>query len=220
MAQDGERWILTLVGYFGDYPPTDEAGYLAFARRLPTSDVYDLISTAKPLSDPVPFKFPSNLRRRYERLTRFPAGLLVIGDAICSFTPIYGQGMSTAAMEVMALRACLADGEEDLPQRFFKQAAVAVDIPWALTVGNDRRLAGAKAPMPRRLINWYMAKLQRAARRDPELALAFQSVSNLFAPPQSLLHPRLAWRVLKGNWKLGRSQPSTLGKQTQALARN
>jgi 2-polyprenyl-6-methoxyphenol hydroxylase-like FAD-dependent oxidoreductase len=128
--------------------------------------------------------------------------MLVIGDAICSFTPIYGQGMSTAAMEVVVLRECLAAGSKDLAPRFFKQAARVIDIPWTLTVGNDRRLSGAKQPAPKRIINWYMGKLQRAARQDPELALAFQKVTNLFAAPSSLLHPRLAWRVLRGNLTL------------------
>jgi hypothetical protein len=176
-----------------------------------------LISTARPLSDPVPYKFPSTLRRRYEKLTHFPRGLLVIGDALCSFTPIYGQGMSTAAMEVMALRACLAAGEQELAQRFFKQAAGVIDIPWGLNVGNDRRLSRAKESMPRRLINWYMAKYQIAARRDPELALAFQRVGNLFAPAQSLLNPRLAWRVLKGNMMRGGPQFPQTNQQTHVL---
>lgn len=218
LAQDGDRWIVTLAGYFGDNPPTDDAGFLAFARRLPTQDVYDLISRATPLSDPVPFRFPSNLRRRYENMPRFPEGLLVIGDAVCSFTPIYGQGMSTAAMEVTALRACLAAGEDNLAARFFKEAAKAIDIPWALTVGNDRRLSGVKAPLPRRLVNWYMAKLQVAARRDPELALAFQNVGNLFAPPQSLLHPRLAWRVFTGSWR-GAARPADTSTYAPPVSR-
>jgi 2-polyprenyl-6-methoxyphenol hydroxylase-like FAD-dependent oxidoreductase len=202
LAQEGNTWLVTLAGYFGDYPPIDEAGFLAFARRLPTADVYDVISIARPLSAPVPFRFPSNQRRHYETLSRFPEGMLVIGDAICSFTPIYGQGMSTAAMEVVVLRECLAAGSKDLAPRFFKQAARVIDIPWTLTVGNDRRLSGAKQPAPKRIINWYMGKLQRAARQDPELALAFQKVTNLFAAPSSLLHPRLAWRVLRGNLTL------------------
>jgi hypothetical protein len=96
---------------------------------------------------------------------------------------------SAAAMEVMALRNCLAAGKKDLAQRFFKQAAAVIDIPWDLTVANDRRLSGARAPAPRRLINWYMAKLQVTARRDPELALAFQSVGNLFTQPPIALAP-------------------------------
>jgi 2-polyprenyl-6-methoxyphenol hydroxylase-like FAD-dependent oxidoreductase len=198
LAQEGGRWIVTLAGYFGDHPPLDEAGFLAFARKLPTLDLYELIRAARPLSDAVQYKFPSNRRRRYERLAAFPAGLLVIGDAICSFAPIYGQGMSVAAMEALAMQACLAEGRHDLARRFFRLAARAIDNPWSLTVGNDQRLAGAPQPAPRRALNWYLGRYQAAARRDPVLALAIQRVGNLLAPPSSLLHPRLALRVFLG----------------------
>ena len=196
LAQEGDRWIVTLAGYFGDHPPTDEAGYLAFSRKLPTLDVFELISQATPLTDPIPFKFPSNQRRRYENLADFPGGLLVIGDAICSFTPIYGQGMSVAALEALALQDCLAQGKHDLAQRFFQQTSKVIDIPWSITVGNDQRLSGAKLPAATRFINWYLGKLQAAARHDQVLALAFLRVGNLFAAPASLLHPRIALRVL------------------------
>ncbi|MBW7883698.1 MAG: hypothetical protein H3C34_13885 [Caldilineaceae bacterium] len=209
LAQEGDRWIVTLAGYFGVHPRVDDAGFRDFARLLPTPDVYDLISHAQPLSDPVPFKFPANQRRRYEHLARFPDGLLVIGDAICSFTPIYGQGMSTAAMQVQALQECLVHGEANLARRFFRTAAKAIDIPWSLTVGNDRRLSGASQPAPKRLLNWYMARLQIAARRDPEVALAFLKVGSLFAPPASLLTPRMIVRVLRANLvRQGAGSPS------------
>lgn len=198
LAQEGDRWLVTLAGYFGDHPPTDNAGFLAFARELPTPDVYELIRTARPLTAPVAFRFPANQRRRYELLRAFPAGLLVTGDALCSFTPIYGQGMSVAAMEALALRDCLAQGQQDLARRFFRQASRVIDNPWSLTVGNDQRLSGAPLPAPRRLLNWYLGRYQRAARHDPELALAFQRVGNLFAAPTSLLQPALALRVFAG----------------------
>jgi hypothetical protein len=209
LAQEGNRWIVTLAGYFGDYPPLEEAGFLAFAHKLPTPDVFELLSSAKPLTDPLAYKFPSNQRRRYERLADFPAGLLVIGDALCSFTPIYGQGMSTAAMEAQALHKCLAQGEQDLARRFFRQASKVIDSPWSLTVGNDLRLSGAKQPLPKRFIDAYIGKLQVVARRDPEVALAFLRVGNLMAAPSSLLHPKIALRVLVGSY-VGKSRGSLL----------
>lgn len=197
LAQEGDRWQVTLAGYFGDRPPLDEAGFLQFARALPTQDVSELLQSARPLSEPVAFRFPSNQRWRYERLHAFPTGLLVIGDALCSFTPAYGQGMSVAATEALALSACLAQGHHDLARRFFQRAAQAIDNPWALTVGNDKRLSQLPLPRPRRMLNWYLDRYQHAAQTDPVLALAFQRVGNLFAAPASLLHPALAWRVLR-----------------------
>lgn len=208
LAQEGNRWLVTLAGYFGNYPPLEEAGFLEFARQLPTQDVYNVISTARPLSEPVAFRFPSNQRRRYEKLEAVPEGLLVIGDALCSFTPIYGQGMSIAAMEVEVLQHCLQEGGVGLAKRFYKQVAKVIDIPWALTVGNDQRLLKTPQPLPKRILGWYIARFQVAARRDPELALAFQKVGNLFAAPTSLLHPRLVWRVFKGTLRRLGGEPS------------
>lgn len=195
LAQEGNRWLVTLAGYFGDYPPLDDGGFQAFARKLPTRDVAEVIRCADPLSEPVAFKFPANQRRHYEALSRYPQGLLVIGDALCSFTPIYGQGMSVAAMEAAALQDCLAEGQNDLARRFFHRASKAIDNAWRITVGNDRRLSGITPAAHQRWLSWYMGRLQTVARRDPELALAFHAAANLFAPAQSLLHPKNALRV-------------------------
>lgn len=201
LAQEGDRWIVTLAGYFGDYPPTDDAGYLDFARRLPTQDVYNLISSRQPLTEAVAFKFPANQRRRFERLERFPAGLLVIGDALCSFTPIYGQGMSVAAMETVVLRDALAEKglADDLFAAYFRQVAHIIDTPWQITVGNDMRLSPGPDRRPRflRFLHWYLGKLQIGARTDPALTYAFQRVGNLFDPPPSLLKPTVVWRVIR-----------------------
>jgi 2-polyprenyl-6-methoxyphenol hydroxylase-like FAD-dependent oxidoreductase len=220
MAQEGERWIVTLAGYFGNQPPTDDAGFLAFAKTLPTREVYDVIRSATPLSHAVAYKFPSNQRRHYERLARFPAGLIVTGDAVCSFTPIYGQGMSVAAMEALALRTALAAGLEGLGPRFFQQSAKAVDMAWSITVGNDRRLAATKpaGSLGKRLINWYMDKLLVAARRDPEVAWAFMQVAALLKSPPSVLHPTVAWRVLRDMLRGGKRAARRVTQHEMAKA--
>ena len=210
MAQEGDRWIVTLAGYFGDHPPTDEAGFLEFARSLTVPDVYDLIRTATPLNDPTPFRFPANQRRRYDRLARFPEGLLVVGDAIASFTPIYGPGMTVAAKEALELRQCLVDGTNDLAKRFFTRASRVVDVAWNIAVGNDLKLSGVKAASPvARFLSWYVGKVQIAARTDPKAALAFMLVASLIAAPPSLLHPRIALRVLQANLRANAGRPKS-----------
>jgi flavin-dependent dehydrogenase len=198
LAQEGDQWIVTLGGYCGDYPPTDEQGFLAFARSLPTPEVYEVIRSATPLSDPIPAKFPANQWRHYETLARFLDGLLVIGDAICSFAPIYGQGISVAALEALALDECLAAGMHQLAQRFFKRASKVVDSPWSITVGNDLRLTHPDGSwtLLTRCLHWYMDRLQLAARYDPVVALAFRKVTNMMAAPSSLLQPTIALRVI------------------------
>src|SRR6266508_6820181 len=134
---EGDRWLLTLAGILGDHPPTDPDGFLDFARSLQFPDIYRTIRDAEPLDDPVPFRFPASVRHRYERLDRFPDGLLVIGDAVCSFNPIYGQGMSVAALEALTLRGHLERGTASQPRRFLRALAHVVDVPWDLAAVGD-----------------------------------------------------------------------------------
>lgn len=210
LAQEGDRWTVTLIGYFGQNAPNDLAGFLAYARSLPAPYIYDVIRDAETLGEALGARFPASLRRRYDQLTRFPEGFLVAGDAMCSFNPIYGQGMSVAALEAVALGESLRHGPSGLARRFFARAAKLVDVPWGIAVGNDLRMeetAGPRTPAVR-FINWYIEKLHRAARQDAETALAFHSVSNLVAPPPALFHPRIAARVLWGNLR-GRAGVTT-----------
>jgi 2-polyprenyl-6-methoxyphenol hydroxylase-like FAD-dependent oxidoreductase len=201
LAMEGDRWMVTLFGVLGDHPPSDEAGFLDFAQTLPAKDIYETIRNADALSDPLPFKFPASTRRRYEHLASFPEGLLAFGDSICSFNPIYGQGMSAAALQAGALKKCLEGGTADLPKRFFTAAAAVVDNPWTMAMGGDLRYPEVEGPRSRfgDFINWYLGKLHVAARTDASVSLAFHSVANLLKDPPSLLHPRVALRVVKGN---------------------
>lgn len=210
LAVEGDAWLVTLVGYLGETPPTDPQGFEAFARALPAGELYDLIRSTEALSAPIPAAYPASMRRRYDWLSRFPAGYLVFGDALSSFNPTYGQGISVAALEAGALQTALARGERDLAPRFFSAAAALIDIPWRLAVGGDLRFAeveGQRGPL-QGLINRYLDALHRAARHDPVLVMAFGEVVNLLASPLSLLHPRLALRVLLGNvWAPGPAAP-------------
>lgn len=201
LAIEEDRWHVTLVGYLGDEPPIDPEGFLAFAKTLPTLDIYEAIRQAEPVTDPVPAKYPASIRRYYEKLARFPAGYLVFGDAICGFNPTYGQGMTVAVLEAQLLQQCLAEGDEDLAHRFFAKTGQLVDIPWTIATGGDLRFpeVEGKRSAIKRLIDWYLSKLHRAAQQDPKLVLAFGAVANLRLSPKSLLQPRVAWRVLLGN---------------------
>jgi 2-polyprenyl-6-methoxyphenol hydroxylase-like FAD-dependent oxidoreductase len=198
---EGGRWMLTLGGILGDHPPTDPDGFLAFARSLRFPDIYETIRDAEPLDDPVPFRFPASVRHRYERLDRFPEGLLVMGDAVASFNPIYGQGMSVAALEALTLRRHLERGVAPQPRRVFRDMARVVDAPWDIAAGGDLtfpEVQGRRTPKAR-LVNSYIARLHAAAADDASLASAFVRVAGLVAPPQSLLRPAVAVRVLRGS---------------------
>jgi 2-polyprenyl-6-methoxyphenol hydroxylase-like FAD-dependent oxidoreductase len=200
LAQEGDRWIVTLFGYLGERPPTDPDGFVAWAASLPTPDVHEVIAKGELLQAPVPARFPGSVRHRYERLDHFPEGYVVTGDAVCSFNPVYGQGMTVSALEALALRDCLRDGAGQLGRRFFRSAAKLIDIPWGIAVGADLRfpeVGGPRTPKVR-MVNAYLARLHVAAGSDPVLGRAFLRVVNLIDPPEHLMSPELAFRVMRG----------------------
>ncbi|MBY8851764.1 FAD-dependent oxidoreductase, partial [Saccharothrix sp. MB29] len=129
--------MLSMTGILGDQPPTDREGFEEFAKTLAAPEIYEAIRNAEPLDDPAVFKFPTSIRRRYERMSRFPDGLLVIGDGVCSFNPVYGQGMTVAALEAVALRDLLGGSPHVQPTRFFRKIAKVVDVPWDISAGAD-----------------------------------------------------------------------------------
>jgi 2-polyprenyl-6-methoxyphenol hydroxylase-like FAD-dependent oxidoreductase len=200
LGAEGERWIITLVGCLRDFPPTDFQEWKRFARGLPTTDVLDLVGSREPLEPLTSYRFPSNRHRHYERLETFPKGILVIGDAVCSFNLIYGQGMSVALREARALDDCLAAGDGDLARRFFRKVTEVVASPWAIATGEDYRYPKVPGPRPRgfAFVSRYMERAHRAASKDPVVLRRFMEVASLLAPPPAMMAPEIAWRVLVG----------------------
>jgi 2-polyprenyl-6-methoxyphenol hydroxylase-like FAD-dependent oxidoreductase len=200
-AQENDRWLLTVIGMAGDHPSdTNTDALLTFIESFAPQEVYQAVRHAEPLSEPYAHGFPASLRRRYEELPQFPAGLLVFGDAICSFNPIYGQGMSVAAIEAEILGRCLRDGEHDLAPRFFRAAAKAIEPAWRMAAGGDLRLPEieGKRPLITKVINRYITRLHRVAAHDTVVSTAFRRVSGLLDPPGAVLAPRILVRVLLG----------------------
>ena len=201
---EDERWIVTLGGYAGDHCPTEEQGLRSFAKSLPVPEIHDAIVRSDPLTEPYRHRFPANVRNHYEKLRSFPDGLLVLGDAIASVNPVYGQGMSSAALQAVELNRLLQDGGslKGIWREYFKRVAAVVDIAWQLAVGADFQFPeteGAKPPGTD-MVNRYILKLFRAAHHDPIVYGAFLKVQNLLAPPRSLFNPRIVWRVLRGGF--------------------
>ncbi len=194
---EGGVWMVTLFGLLGDDPPTDPDGFLAFAGSLPFPDLHDALRAGEPIDDPVAFAFPANVRRRYERMRRLPAGFLVMGDALCSFNPVYGQGMTVAAQQAVALRDHI--GGDLSCERALRSLAGVVDVPWRLTVGADLALPGVAGRRPPgvRIANRYLARLLATAAHDPVVARAFVRVTGLVDRPDALLRPAIARRVLR-----------------------
>jgi flavin-dependent dehydrogenase len=201
LAMEGNRWIVSLGGWLGTHAPTDPDGFLDFARSLPRPDISDVIEHAEPLTHAVTYSFPSNLRRRYDAFTRFPANYLVIGDALCSFNPLYGQGMSVATLEALALRDCLehAPSVRDVWRRFFAEAGRIIDGPWMVAAGSDFAFEGVTGTRPRgnAFVNWYLERVHQAAAADRHVCRAFFDVANLLAPAPSLFRPSIVARVFR-----------------------
>ena len=200
---ENERWLMTLFGVHGDHPPTNPGEFQQFAASFPVNDFQQVINDHGLGTDAIQhYPFPSNKRIRYEELDHFPKGLLVIGDGIASFNPIYGQGMSVAALEAIQLHHTLAAARNDeLAQRFFQRAATIVDDAWMLAVGSDFQFEQTTGPKPTGtdLINRYLSRLLRTARTDGKVADAFHRVIIMEERPTSLFRPRVMWRVLTPN---------------------
>ena len=197
ICQEDDRWILTLGVYHGQRAPLDLDGFRTWAANT-APEFGEVAGEAEPLDEGRYFRFPASTRRRYERLKRFPEHFVVMGDAVCSFNPVYGQGMSVSAVEALALRRCVAAGSDRIGLRFFAEIASAVDVPWQVAAGADLDLPGTpgRPALPTRIINRYVGRLHIAAERDPELAGAFLRVANLMAAPPSLMRPDRMFRVL------------------------
>ena len=206
---EGDRWIVTLGGYGRDYPPTDEAGFLEYARSLRSRVLYDAIKDAEPLSPIYGYRRTDNQLRHYDRLDRWPERFVVIGDAVCAFNPIYGQGMTVAALEAAALAACLRDQRRRPPagdlrglaQQFQQRVGTIVATPWLVATGEDRRFPTTEGPRPNpatRLVQRYMDRVVAVATEDPQVFGAFSDVVNMLAPPRRLFRPAILRRVLAG----------------------
>jgi 2-polyprenyl-6-methoxyphenol hydroxylase-like FAD-dependent oxidoreductase len=217
-AQEDDRWILTVIGYDGHHPPTDPAGFLALVETIAPPDVFAAIREAEPLDDIVAYRFPANIRRRYDRLRRLPAGLLVIGDAVCSTNPAYALGMSVATLQAAALRDTLVGGDRDLARRFFRAAARPADTAWRLTVGGDLALPSVQGPrpLPVRVLNAYASRVQAAAESDPAIAERLLRVISLQDPPPRLFRPSIAVPVLLRS--LRRGPAPTINTSTASTA--
>ncbi|NUR28000.1 MAG: FAD-dependent oxidoreductase [Catenulispora sp.] len=190
---------LSLTGMLGDYPPTDHDGFLDFARTLPIPDIYEAVRDAQPINDPVSFRFPASVRRHYEKLSGFPSHYLVVGDAVCSFNPVYGQGMTVASMEADALRTALRTGQTPDAAALFTEFSRIIDTPWEVSVSGDLDFPGVEGERSFKVKfgNAYMARLQYAATKDAKVTEGFMRVAGLLDPPTALMKPGMVFRVLR-----------------------
>jgi 2-polyprenyl-6-methoxyphenol hydroxylase-like FAD-dependent oxidoreductase len=201
---ENRTWHVSLAGRFGDYPPTDEAGFLDFAKALPSPRLYELIKNAERIADITHHRFPTSIWRHYERLQDFPAGFLILGDAMCSFNPVYGQGMSSAALQARALqellcgRAAQARGLDGLASAFFPKAAEAISAPWTLAANFDFAYPQTRGERPQGLAEGagYFAALDSLQAEDIDVQRLVTEVFQLTKPISALRQEPLLSRIL------------------------
>lgn len=209
-AQEGASWIVTLFGYRGFHPSTDREGWLRLGDEVLPRELGEPLHDAEPLNELRTQRFPSSMRRRFDKLPRFPEGLLVVGDAISSFNPAYGQGMTVAALEAATLRDLLRGGGKELAPRFFRAAARHVGVAWNLAAGGDLGLPPEVVPGPRplpvRAVGSYVDRFQAAAEHDPVLAWRFFDATGFDVPVGSLFGPDSLRRIARAG-RAGRRTP-------------
>jgi 2-polyprenyl-6-methoxyphenol hydroxylase-like FAD-dependent oxidoreductase len=197
---EGGRWFVTLAGVARDYPPHDDAGFLEFARTLPAPTIYDAISRAEPLGPAASYRRTENVWNHYQRLRSWPDGLLVVGDAFCAFNPIYGQGMTVAAVSADALDALAPSAaQQGFARRAQRRIGSLLGLPWTMATTEDYRYPTTEGPKPSpalRLLHRYFDRVMLQGTVDPVVHRAFMDVQHLQRPPASLFSPAMLARVL------------------------
>ena len=218
VGYENDTWIFTVFGMVGHEPPGDLAGMLSFAEDYAPAHVLAAIRAAEPIGEVIRHRMPCSQWRRYDKMRRFPDGLLVSGDAICSFDPIYGQGMTVAALEAMALRDCLLRGRRNLARRYFRAAAKSIGVAWRMGAGSDLAFpeVQGRRPLSMRVTNRLADWVLTACESDAVIVEKFFRVNNLIDPPVRLMHPSFVSRVAAVNMRRRQGDHAT---PATALAR-
>jgi 2-polyprenyl-6-methoxyphenol hydroxylase-like FAD-dependent oxidoreductase len=199
IRNENDTWMFGVGALAGAEPPGRRADMLRFAADFAPAHVLEAIRTAESLGEVVHHRVPSNRWRRYDKMRRTPGGLLVVGDAVCSFNPIYGQGMTVAAIEATVLRDCLRRGDRGLTRRFFRGSARKVRVAWQTAVGSDLTLPEVVGPRPisMRITNAFLERVMTATEADPVVAGQFMRITAMVDSPARLLRPSILLRVMR-----------------------
>ncbi len=197
---EGGRWIVTLAGVSGHYPPADEDGFAAALGKLRSPILAQAVALAKPISPVYSNREMENRFRHYERWSERLPGFVAVGDAACKFNPVYGQGMTTAAVCATILGETLAElgpTSAELPPELFRRQGAFLQEPWGLAVGADFRFEGTTGtpPLGIGVFNVYLDELFRTTYDDMEVRDATIDVMHMLRPASGLFAPWMLARV-------------------------
>jgi flavin-dependent dehydrogenase len=190
-ANEDDTWMFGLATIGGVKPPAERSGMLDLVEELAPTELAAKLRSAEPLGEVARHGFPSSRWRRYDKMRRTPEGLIVVGDALCSFNPIYGQGITVAALEAVALRECLSEGLRDLPNRFFRSTVKTIAVAWQTAAASDLPMSKATASqnISMRIMNAYMERVLTAAESSPVVAEQLMRVTGMVDSPSRLMRP-------------------------------
>lgn len=201
--EDG-RWVVTVAGIGDDHPPTNEAGFIAFIQGMATPLLAEAIQQAEPLSGISGYQHMENRWRRFERLSRWPEGFLVVGDAVCQLNPYYGQGMAVAALTALTLDRVLKDAsgnQRDTARRFQQALSKVFAAPWLMATSEDQRspfiTGGPSGGMGSRLTYGYIEGVKRLIAHDRDALRTFVAVTHLLEPSTAMFRPGMVMGVLR-----------------------
>ena len=210
-AVEGNRWLLTLIGGGRDYPPKDEEAFLEFARSLHDSTIYEAIRKAEPLTPIKVHRGTENRLRMFDKLIQQPQNFVVIGDAFCAFNPVYGQGMTVAAMGAMALDECLRQRKTDnLATQFHKRLAKITEAPWMMATSQDyryRETEGGALTLKTKFMHRYMDQVLKLATFDTSVRYVLLQAFGMLVPPTKLFQRRILSKVIR--LAITRQQPNS-----------
>lgn len=207
-AVEGDQWMLMLAS-FGGGERLGAEDFVTRCQELPT--VYREAVAGGMIGEVVPYRHPDSRWRHFEALDRFPARLAVVGDAVASFNPVYGQGMSSAALHASCLSEYLRSQPDlDGPARHFLDLQqVVVEAAWQLSTGADAVRLGV-APEPateeQRRIGWAVQQVMAAAVHDVEVGTALRAVGFMTAHPATLGAPDLVRRATEVNERTAKGE--------------
>ncbi len=210
---EGNRWVVTGGGVNQAKPPTDEAGFMQWLRELPSPILADLLRNSQPLGPTSGYARTENRQRHYER-AHLPAGIIALGDAVCAFNPIYGQGISTATLGAVLLGKHLKEqdrGSAAWGQRFQRALAKNNQFAWEMASGEDARYDPSfKRPLASKFLAPYFEQINQASVSSNVVFSEFIKTVHMIGNPSALFHPRIFIPVLMSRiWpKISKSVPN------------
>ena len=212
---EGNRWLLSLYSFGGNYPPTDEVGFLEFARTLESPILYEAVKDAKPLSPVYSFRRTENRLRHYEQLSKLPEGIVTLGDAVFAFNPYYGKGMTAAALSALVLDRCLhqrwQNSQNDsisFSQHFQKQLASRLETPWLSVTSSDGAWLTSKDSITTRksnkislLLQQYVKQVMLLSQDCPEIHRTLLEMHHMVKPSLAFFQPNIIAKVLSQLWR-------------------